>query len=513
MSIAWVLLKPGQAREPSISKNGSNGTLEEVPIPSQYGKWLLLSSLPSALLLTVSNFIAMEIGSFPMIWIIPLALYLCSFVITFRTHGGVPKLLNIIWPEILLLASAFYLVKPDNITAILGCLLVFFIICILSHGKVYESRPSARWLTNFYLAIAVGGFLGGCSVGLISPFLFKGYFEYIILLIIFGATFWWVRTESFNKFWQRASLMTAAGRIGFILILVTMIAMGALQLFDENVKYRHRNFYGIYRIVEDFPFDGKVGGTRVLIHGNTLHGAQILDPSAQMTPITYYYYGGGISDVYETTPKPRRIAVIGLGAGVVSAYLEEKDLLTFFEIDPDNYEIAKKWFTYIDHCKGRVDVITGDGRLSMKNLIRDGSKYNIIHIDAFTGDGIPTHLLTKEAIEVYLSRLADDGIILFHISNRFYNLRPLIKSTSTALNLYGVMNPPADKTKLKRYQNVTNCVALARNTERLQVLIDRGWVMFSEKDGLSKAKPWTDDYMSILIPLVEGTRKGWAKLM
>ena len=134
-------------------------------------------------------------------------------------------------------------------------------------------------------------------------------------------------------------------------------------------------------------------------------------------------------------PKPRRIAVIGLGAGVMCAYAEEKDDLTFFEIDPDNHEIAKRWFTYLDQCRGNVNVITGDGRLSMKNRVKDESKYDIITIDAFTGDGIPVHLLTKEAIEVYLSRFAEDGIILFHISNQYYDFRPVIKSTSEALRL------------------------------------------------------------------------------
>jgi len=516
MSLTFFLLRPGQAREMNIntSKNKSKGKTEGGLTLSHYGKWLLLSSLPSALLLTISNFISMEIGSFPMIWIIPLALYLCSFVVTFRNNGSVPRLLDVLWPEILLLASAFYFVKTDNWVAILGCLLVFFIICILSHGRVYETRPPAKWLTNFYLTIAAGGFLGGFSVSLISPLIFEGYFDYIILLLILGFTFWWVRRESFKEFWHKTSLLTTTGRIGFIGIIITMITIGAVRLFNENVQYRHRNFYGTYRIIDDLAFDKVLGGMRKLAHGNTLHGAQMLNPSVQMVPVTYYYHGGGISDVYETTPEPRRIAVIGLGAGVVCAYLEKEDILTFFEIDPDNYEIAKRWFTYLDRCKGKVNVITGDGRLSMKNSIRDGLKYDIIHIDAFTGDGIPTHLLTKEAMGIYLSKLSEDGIILFHISNRFYDLRPLIKSTSATLQLCGVTNPFVSRDKLKKYQNATICVALARNMTRLQPLINRGWVMFAESDGLSKVKPWTDDYMSIFLPLIETIKRGgWANFM
>jgi spermidine synthase len=449
-----------------------------------------------------------------MIWIVPLAIYLFSFVITFRANGGVPKLLTVLWPESILLGFSFYFVKLENLFAISGYLLIFFIICVLSHGEVYENRPPARWLTSFYLTIAIGGFLGGCSVSLISPFIFEGYFEYLILLIILGATFWWIRGKTFKKFWRNASFLTSAGRVCFIGISICLIITGALRLSEENVIYRHRNFYGTYRIIEDLSFDKKLGGMRILVHGNTLHGAQMLDPAVQMMPVAYYYHGGGFSDVYETAPKPRRVAVIGLGAGVMSTYLEAKDVLTYFEIDPDNYEIAKRWFTYLKHCKGKVEFIAGDGRLSLKNPGKGESKYDVITIDAFTGDGIPIHLLTKEAIEIYLSRLADDGIVLFHISNRFYNLRPLIKSTAAALNLSGAMNPVADKAKLERFQMASTYVAIARNTARLQALIGRGWVMFGERDGLSKVKPWTDDYMSILLPLIEGMKnRGLTNLM
>jgi hypothetical protein len=362
-----------------------------------------LSGLPSALLLTVTNFISAEIGSFPLIWIFPLSSYLCSFIVTFRTNGGVPKLVKMIWPEILLLAAAFYFIGTDSVLAIFGCFLVFWVICILSHGKLYESRPPIRWLTNFYLTTAVGGFLGGVSVSVIAPFLFKGYSEYLIILFTLGVTFWWVREKSFKEAWHGASLLRIVSRIVFIGVAMTPIIIGVSRFFKENVQFRHRNFYGTYRIFDYSNVEKKVGGLRMLLHGKTVHGAQLLDPAFQMMPVAYYYPGSGFSDVYETTPKPRRMAVIGLGAGVICAYAEEQDSLTFFEIDPDNYEIAKTWFTYLDKCKGEVNVVTGDGRISIKNSSKDGLKFDIITIDAFTGEAIPIHLLTKEAMEVYLS--------------------------------------------------------------------------------------------------------------
>jgi hypothetical protein len=219
----------------------------------------------------------------------------------------------VIWPEILLLAAAFYFIGTDSVLAIFGCLLVFWIICIFSHGKLYESRPPVTWLTNFYLTTAVGGFLGGVSVSVIAPFIFKGYSEYLIILFTLGVVFWWVREKSFKEAWHGASLLTIVSRIVFIGVAMTPIVIGTSRLFQENVQFRHRNFYGTYRIFDYSHVDIKSGGLRMLLHGKTLHGAQLLDPSLQMMPVAYYYPGGGFSDVYETTPRPRRMAVIGLG--------------------------------------------------------------------------------------------------------------------------------------------------------------------------------------------------------
>jgi spermidine synthase len=502
MSIIWYLLRDHQAREPNTSEKGFGNTFEKGPGPSKYGAWILLSSLPSALLLSISSFISMEIGSFPMVWIMPLALYLCSFMVTFRTNGGVPKLLYILWPEILLLASIFYFMETSSLYAIFGCLLAFGIICLLAHGTLYEIRPPARWLTNFYLTLAVGGFVGGATISLLAPFIFKRYLEYLILLLAFGVTFGWFRDKSFKKFWTRTSRLIVVGRVIFIIIILARIGLSVSGYLKEDVKFRHRNFYGTYQVF-DIPFpDSKIGSIRILTHGKTLHGAQFVNPSLQMTPVMYYYRGSGFSDIYETTPRPFRTAVIGLGAGVICAFAKPEDLITFFEIDPDNYEIAKRWFTYLKNCKGRVNVITGDGRLSLKNY-GDGTKFDIITVDAFSGDGIPIHLLTKEAFEVYLSRLAEDGVILFHISSRYYHLRPVIKSISATLNLFGVMNLMVPHERLAKYQLSSNLVVVAREPKRLQALIDRGWIKFSEKDGLPKIKPWTDDHIDIVTPFIE----------
>jgi spermidine synthase len=411
-------------------------------------------------------------------------------------------LLNILWPEILLFTSIFYFIGGGGIVVILGCLLSFTIICIVTHGRLYEIRPPTKWLTNFYLATAFGGFLGGVSVSIVAPLVFSRYHEYLILILLFGGVFWRLRGEIFKGFWIRASRLVVVARGVFLVVVLLHIAFAALPS-GEAVKFRYRNFYGTYRISDFIPAGHPGEGIRVLEHGKTVHGAQMLDASLQMTPIYCYYQGGGFPDVYETTPRPLRAAVIGLGAGAICAYAEPRDTLVFFEIDPDNHQIARQWFTYLSKCKGEVRVISGDGRLSLRNYRENGVRFDIITVDAFSGDGIPVHLLTKEALEVYLSRLGDNGVILFHISNRYYHLFPVIKSTIAELNLSGVMNVLLPQEKLGTYQLFPSLVAVAKNPERLKSLMNRGWIEFNEKDGLTKVKPWTDDYINVITPLTE----------
>ena len=507
---AWFQLRPDKG--PHIQTSEAWSEIEQDKVTSlTYARWLLLSSLPSAFLLAITNFIALEVGSFPLTWVLPLALYLGSFIVTFSNRGGVPRFLKILWPEILLITFILYLWESSHWLAIIGHLSVFFMICLVAHGTLYECRPLPGLLTNFYLTIALGGWMGGAFISLAAPFMFKGLFEYPILVALFGVSFWWCCDRSSVLRPAPTSVLAAGSRLLIIVAMLVVIGTECWALWQEPIKFRHRNFYGTYRIKDELSVEGLPGGLRKLLHGRTLHGAQLLDPDIRQTPISYFYLGGGIADVYQTTNTPRRIAVLGLGSGAVAAYAKKADHITYYEIDPDNEKIARQWFTYLDNCKVKVRVIVGDGRLSMQKSDGAGHDYDIIHMDAFTGDGIPTHLLTREAMEIYLSRLADDGVILFHVSNRYYELRPVIKSTSAGLSLYGAINVPATRDKLEYYQNASWCVAIARNPARLQPLVNRGWVRLGKDDGLSGSASWTDDYINILAPLVENIRYNLAK--
>jgi hypothetical protein len=499
--VAWFSISGRRGTEPPFIKTETEGQ----PLSaSLYLKWILLSSLPSAFLLAVTNLIVLEIGSFPLTWIAPLSLYLASFIVTFRAKGGVPLFLRKLWPEILLIAFLFYLIGQGRWLSTLIVLSLFFLICIIVHGTLYEDRPDADRLTHFYLAVALGGWMGGAFVSVLTPHLFRGLFEYPVLLFLFAGTLFWCRHTPGSGFRLAFSLF---GILRIALIVITLFVAGKVILNAEVVKFSHRSFYGTYRIVEERPSVDSPHGIRKLVHGATVHGGQLLDPAQPPRPIFYFYPGGAISQGIGVLPSPRNMAVIGLGAGAAAAYANQGDHLTFYEIDPDNEVIARTWFSYLKECKGNIRIINGDGRLSLQNEGPGGSRYDVILVDAFTGDGIPTHLLTREAIKTYADRLAKDGLILFHISNRYYELRPVIKAAAMDMNLYGAINIPLKDDKLKPYEVPTTCLVLARDPENLQPLIGRGWVMLGKKDGLGDMAYWTDDYINILAPLTEKIRR------
>lgn len=500
--ISWFLLRPDKG--PAQGK-------DRIPGPvaigaATYGKWLLLSSLPSALLLAVTNFISIEVGSFPLTWILPLALYLGSFIVTFRTGGGVPKIIRNLWPEILLAALLMYLLGSVHSLMILGHLTFFSLVCLVSHGTLYELRPPPSNLTNFYLSSALGGWIGGAFVSLVAPYMFAGLYEYPIILCMLSVTFFICHPGTFKAFMPGAPIKIFCTRWTVSMILISIAGIGAKSALDDAIQFHHRNFYGTYRIKDLHSIDGTPFGMRQLLHGKTLHGAQFLEPERRLTPTAYYYNDGAIAQVCRVKSSPRHIAILGLGAGVAAAYANIDDTVTYYEIDPDNEWIARRWFSFLDECKGLVRVIVGDGRLAMQKNEMEGTKYDVILIDAFTGDGIPSHLLTEEAIEIYLRRLAPDGLILFHVSNRYYELRPVIKATAHAMKLHAATNVPVEKKHLQPYQNSSRCVVLAKNPESLKPLLNKGWLMFDDNDRFNEMLPWTDDYINILDPLIENIR-------
>ena len=507
---AWRTLRPGQGTGLGPAP-GRPGTSKRRPQVGDYARWLLLSCLPSMFLSTVTNFIAQEVGSFPMVWVIPLALYLASFVVTFRRQGGLPLRLALLWPAVVWLGFLVYLLPVGLLgwsVALAVPLLVFLATCLVANRELYVRRPPVSHLTGFYLTIALGGFLGGAAISLLAPQLFTGLYEYPLTLAGLAATFWWCHHTAFAACWRQVS---PVGRLGLTaaaeVFLAVILVLGSMQwrYLETACKFRHRNFYGLSRVLDEPLTEGAPAMLRKLVHGNTGHGSQLLDPNQSRTPTSYYHLGSPFAEVAAITLSPRRLAVVGLGAGVVSAYTRPDDTLTYYEIDPDNEEIARTWFTFLRDSQGQVRVKVGDGRLSLQDAAATPGEYGLIFVDAFSGDAIPAHLLTREALATYLARLEEHGLILFHLSNRYYDFRAVVKATAALLHLCGAMNIPPLQSQLRPYQAPSQCLVLARHPDRLEPLLDRGWVRLGPGDGLTEASPWTDDYINILSPL-------WAKL-
>ena len=382
-----------------------------------------------------------------------------------------PGSLTRLWPEILMVALMLYLFGQGHWYISIITLLLFFLICLAAHGTLYETRPPTNHLTHFYLAIAFGGWLGGATVSLAAPKFFSGLYEYPILLVLFAVAFFLVRHRSIREILPDFTLF---GFLRVVLIVLVFTQFGRVLYHSQDVRIQHRNFYGTYRVVDDKPTQGASSGVRKLIHGATLHGAQWLDGVERGNPLAYYYRGGAIAQAFAAIPSPRNIAVIGLGAGAAAAYAGEHDSITFYEIDPDIEPVARQWFAYLGDCKAKQEVVVGDGRLALQKHQANRPKYDLILIDAFKGDGIPAHLLTQEAIEIYLSRLTEGGLLIFHVSNRYYELRPIIKAIARDINLHGATNSSLVKDQLRPGQLDTLCVALTQTRESLKPLIEKG---------------------------------------
>jgi len=495
----WRHLKP---RFPDVSpREAKEGGEEEAAAPVE-GKgggtfWLLLSFLTSALLVTVTNLIAMEIGSFPLVWVLPLALYLASFIITFRDTDRFSLQVMYLWPEVIILAFILFLIPASRWIFHLLLLLVFFVLCVMIHGDLYRRRPHPSRLTGFYLAVALGGFLGGMAVTLGAPLVFREIYEYPLMLVFLTVFFGWRYHRFVLQSWSVRSILVVVSRLGAAGALYTMLFLVSGANFAGEKKESHRNYYGVSRILDYPPDRDAPGGVRILVHGSTIHGLQYRDREREKWPTMYYHPKAGLAEVMELLPGSRRIAVLGLGTATFGMLTAPGDTLTYYEIDPDMEKLARRWFTYLDNTPARVRLVTGDGRL---NLQGSRETYDLLFVDAFSGDGIPTHLLTKEALEIYRDRLAPRGLLILHLTNRYYELRGVVKAILEVLGLPAVTKRFIMKSEDTYLPLATVYLVVARDSQELKPLIAKGWTPLGPSDGLPRAKPWTDDYINVLAP-------------
>jgi hypothetical protein len=407
------------------------------PTWGQKWSWIILSALGSILLLAISNHLTQNISSIPLLWVVPLALYLLTFILTFDARdsqsGWYQRTLMLPLLAVVLVAMAYTLADSSLHFELKWQVGIFsaglFIACMFCHGELVERKPHPAYLTQFYLMISVGGALGATLVGIIAPLTLPAYFELEFAMVAVAVTATWLTLDLF-KARLRDWKFYASTTLG---VLVTVFCIGAagytIKEYQNDVIYMSRNFYGTLRVKEYNPPDVE-HRRRSLIHGAILHGDQFMDAPYNRAATTYYKTKSGIGMALlekerQQTDAKRRVGLIGLGAGTLAAYGNKGDLFRFYEINPAVVAIAKRDFRFLSDTEATIEISLGDARL---NLEREAAqKFDVLAIDAFSSDSIPVHLITLEALDIYAKHMKPDGVIAFHVSNRFLDLKPVVQ--------------------------------------------------------------------------------------
>tara|TARA_R110000782_G_scaffold45706_7_gene101341 strand:+ start:43666 stop:45891 length:2226 start_codon:yes stop_codon:yes gene_type:complete len=515
--------------------------------------WVFLAFVPSTMLLGVTTHITTDVASFPLLWVIPLALYLLTMIAAFSGRAALivksmarPMVLSLIAAMVLLVAW----VGSEQTAPLWGTMGVQFAVLLTvglyGHARLALDRPGAAHLTEFYLLMSIGGALGGLFNGIVAPLVFNDGYEYHIalvcaLLMLPGAKR--AVGTGMAAFWtRRLAIPVASGAALFLAMFLTgsigsqvltlllwLIPPGVLiymgwrdrvsaagaylfpiigvvlaSQFNPVVLMRERTFFGIHTVESRLGPEGQFP-VHWIIHGTTMHGMQFYGhPTLSSQPLGYYHPAGpagAIMRVLHTIrPEHARICIMGLGSGAMVTHGRPGDEIVFMEIDPAVARIAEnpRYFTYLADAVSDVDVRLGDGRLLLeRSEARGEALFDVIHADAFSSDAIPTHLLTKEAIELYFRRITPDGMVVLHISNRHLDLRPLIAGLADVENAYYLVfdDTVAETTRQETFRFSSTWVVLTKSQGTGNMLLAQGF-RTTRPDHL--VRPWTDQYSNLL---------------
>ena len=526
---------------PEVKARETSTRTETGPPPTrlQELKWVALAFIPSSLMLGVTTALTTELPPLPLLWVLPLVLYLLSFILVFARkpisyHGVFVETM-----PILLIVVAFPIASKAVFSPILFLLLflvTLFFACMVCHGELAINRPSTAFLTRFYLCVSVGGVLGGLFNAIVAPLIFKTVAELPIALFLLALAI--SRIGSRNRrqpvsrwdfllpaalgvgvavvaLWLRSTNLRASPLMNLLVFAAPLLicfsfssrplrfalAFGSILLASGlysgqygRVLLTDRSFFGVYRVSED-------RGYRQLIHGSTIHGMQSMEPARSREPLSFYYETGPIGQVFRsssTGQQLREVAVIGLGAGSLSCYSESWRRFTYYEIDPMVESIARdpRYFTFLRDCSPETRIVIGDARLSLRNA--PAQKYDMVVVDAFSSDTVPVHLVTSQAIELYLSKLADHGLLAFNISNRYLDMRPVLGELAQDAGLVSIVQEDVNVRPYEqgRGKSASTWVLMARDPSDFGTLASQSnWhdINFQPDNRL-----WTDDYSSII---------------
>lgn len=522
--------------------------------------WILLAFVPSSLMLGVTQHVSTDIAAAPLLWVIPLSIYLLTFILAFARRATVPQAsAGKLYPIVACAVAIAFLLhaRQPGMLIIAMHMMLLLIGGLLCHKRLADDRPDASHLTEFYLLIALGGVLGGTFNALVAPLAFTQLYEYPIVIVLAAFLIPSRAAVSSRPGLQHAldvalpigilvlivglgsvvSASTGASEVDrtvtlvldlirygipvlicflvskrparFALVLAVLLLYSFLNAGpDVRVVRRDRTFFGAYRVIENTPANAPASFE--LTHGTTSHGSQMVDPPLVYQPTGYYARTGPVGQAMEVIQgrgTDQRAALVGLGVGTIAAYARDGDSFTYYEIDPVIVEIAqdRRFFSYLRNAENTgatIEFVIGDARLTMADA-EDGS-FDYVILDAFSSDAIPVHLLTTEAIELFMSKVAEGGIILLHVSNQHLNLEPVVASIVDALGLQAVIrwDTRAGIPDHPIRHSPSTWVVIARDDAPLAPLIampaepDAGfWRPLERRPGL---RPWTDDHANIL---------------
>ncbi len=418
--------------------------------------WLALSAMGAVMLLAVTNHITQNIASVPFLWVLPLALYLASFILAFDHPRWYVRPVFVAALALALPAMGYLVPSLRLGVAVPVYLAGLFAACMFCHGELARAKPDPAHLTRFYLMISLGGALGAALVAIVAPLTLPGYYELGIALVTLALLF--LSRLRGMALWLGGGVAAAT---------TVYVALGAYD-YMRGVRVMERDFYGVVRTVDHedpVPY-------RSMYHGSIMHGGQLLDEAWRSTPADYFSPGSGYGRVFaslrELRPhRPLSVGVIGLGAGVLAAWMKPGDRLVFYEISPRVVDIAKREFTFLADTPARTEVVLGDGRLSLEREPPRG--YDVLGIDAFSGDSVPMHLLTREAMAVYVKHLKPDGVIVFQATNRYIDLLPVVKRVAGEFGFeaVNVSDSPDEAEGPQFWYSATDQVIVTRNRRLL----------------------------------------------
>jgi hypothetical protein len=472
----------------TVERDQASAAHEGLPAPTIGDRilWVVLAAMSSCLLLGVTNHLTQNIPSIPFLWVVPLSLYLITFILCFDHPRWYVRRLFLAAAALMLPAMAWFSESLDLWVAAPLYASGLFILCMVCHGELYRTRPGPGHLTTFYLMIAIGGALGALAIGLGAPTALHGYYELAITLVLCALLFAW-RARGATWWLTSGAVAVCAATLG--------IAVYQVREYRTDMRVMVRNFYGVVR-TRDFPEPPRF---RAMYHGAINHGGQLLDAAYRRMPTTYFSRTSGYGRVFESLPAgPRKAGIIGLGAGALAAYGRRGDVFRFYEIDPQVAAVAMTEFSFLRDTPAEVDIVLGDGRLSLERERPQG--YDLLAIDAFSGDSIPMHLITSEAMATYVRHLKPDGAIVFQATNRFVDISPVVERLAAQFGYTAVLvsdsQDNSDSNGVDYWTSHTEQIIVTRSAALLAAQPVRSVAqVLSPRPGF---RVWTDDFYNLL---------------